>query len=1170
MKLFKLNQKRGLGFLLALFLMGLLFLVPGRALAAPSPDQVKQCVNNLKFQDIAHITCEVSGLKITFVDKNPTDNLNYEKGDYTASSSSSWASESSSNAFCQKNTDSITFTGRSGSGSNFDLSDAGQKHKASVSVFYVQDGHSGCQEYTKTFDMSNTGNINVLLNGDDDSAKSVPDISSSSHSLYGLGYSRYKNGSFDPSDNVALYSDSADLNNCSGSLLAVYVSKSGTGSTAYEYDISGSGDSLTSKQNLSKLPSNTGCGVSRVNFGLGDNAAFRIQPAVTNISKSLAGNKCDPTGTAPSGYTCQCVKNIHGADTSNCTLAPDNSNLGNTGNCDSTGDCGGNGSAACAFQTNGDNLDVALEWIICPVITGLSKTADAINGFVEGQLNFDVDNLTGADNNSVQRAWAVFKDMVSALIVVIMLVMVLSQAVSWGPFDAYTIKKLLPKLVIAIILMQVSWYICIYLITLANDAGQGIAGLMAAPFGGAGNLDLPSLLHRLNPVAAAAVGISSTGLTLTAAIFGGGLLAWGWPVLVLAAILLVISLIVGLATLLIRNVAIVLLVIISPFAFLAWILPGTKTYWDKWKQNFTKLLLFFPMVMALIYGGRIFAWTAGGIGNSGPLDLIMIFVGFFGPYAYLPKTFKWGGTIMAQASEAINKSWPVSKGRDVARKGLMERQQRNLDERAKALDPKATWYAKRDGKFMKFLPRYKGNVAKTLIANAAAGRVIPTKRGLAAAIQRGEKWSTEEDAIAGAKIKRGQDKALSTGAVSFRLGKDANGNLVVIPDEARGTGAGKAAIFEYAGSEDERDAGMAVDRALRTSSWVEIGKNLVPVTDENLKTRIKASGAEVFENLDEQALDSVLDALGYKGEEKDVMRGRYKNAAFVRMYDLPRYVSKVNSSEELYPMTLGKFAVATPHITDAENPNMSPSVTRSLQEEENMRARQEGRQPETIPTIPHHIARAIETIRGGYIDEGNIGNQSEAEIKEFARLAAQPEGHYLANEFASLLERMADGSPGGLNTLSALASNASLAKTIDEVLKSGKGIAHPDLSAYVQAARAAVNAPQPAQAAPAQPAAAPITTQQTIQTTQQRGPGGAVILGQGAQQQPGTQGPQQPVVVNIDHEAIGEAFASHMRNVLQHTTLKVEHSGEAGTGPSTARFEHHEDEDEDEGGAPHE
>jgi hypothetical protein len=37
--------------------------------------------------------------------------------------------------------------------------------------------------------------------------------------------------------------------------------------------------------------------------------------------------------------------------------------------------------------------------------------------------------------------------------------------------------------------------------------------------------------------------------------------------------------------------------------------------------------------------------------------------------------------------------------------------------------------------------------------------------------------------------------------------------------------------------------------------------------------------------------------------------------------------------------------------------------------------------------------------------------------------------------------------------------------------------------------------------------------------------------------------------LNINHEAIGESFANHMRDVLRHTTLKIEHpDGGTGTG----------------------
>lgn len=291
--------------------------------------------------------------------------------------------------------------------------------------------------------------------------------------------------------------------------------------------------------------------------------------------------------------------------------------------------------------------DTGLEWLLCPITTAISKAADGLNGEIEDQLNFDINgNLANKDEGYV--AWSLVKNIVSALIVIIMLVMVIGQAVG-GPFDAYTIKKLLPKLVIAVIAMQLSWEICKWLISLSNSAGEGVKQLMLAPFGGGGNMDLNSILNRLSETWA----VGSQGI-IPALLVGGGIIAFiSLPGTFVAIFGLFIGIFAAFMVLLFRNVLIVALTIFSPLAFLAWTLPGTQSYWKLWRENFTKLLLMFPLIIGMLYVGRIFAWIIADAGAPGPVDYITILVAYFGPYFLIFKSYKWGGSLMSAAGTGI-------------------------------------------------------------------------------------------------------------------------------------------------------------------------------------------------------------------------------------------------------------------------------------------------------------------------------------------------------------------------------------------------------------------------------------------------------------------------------------------------------------------------------------
>jgi hypothetical protein len=316
---------------------------------------------------------------------------------------------------------------------------------------------------------------------------------------------------------------------------------------------------------------------------------------------------------------------------------------------------GGPDSSACVAGSH-----TSLEWILCPIVTGVGKFADAINNALESQLNFSTNNYLadsastnnkcGADKCQVNKAWVIVKNIVSGLVVVLMLVMVISQAAGGQLFDAYTVKKMLPRLAIAVILIQFSWVLSKYTISVVNDIAYGVKQIMAAPFGGAGQMDLPSILHHLNKAFPIATQFAVVGLVLLLIAFDYML-----PILIFAILAIASAVLIGLATIVFRNAFVVMAVIFAPLALLLWAMPGQmmQGYWRKYTDNVLKMLFLFPLMMAIIYGGRIVAWVAGDLGFPGPMDYFVVMVAFFAPYFILPKAFKWGGSWLATVNREI-------------------------------------------------------------------------------------------------------------------------------------------------------------------------------------------------------------------------------------------------------------------------------------------------------------------------------------------------------------------------------------------------------------------------------------------------------------------------------------------------------------------------------------
>lgn len=341
----------------------------------------------------------------------------------------------------------------------------------------------------------------------------------------------------------------------------------------------------------------------------------------------------------------------------------------------STGEADGGEADACQSNSGG----WAFTWAVCPVLAAADElTTFLVNNFEE-QLAFNVSQLGSAtDKNSgsykIHQTWSLIKNIASALVVIVMLIMVLSQAISVGPFDAYTVRKLLPRLVAVVILMQISWPLFTYVIDIVNNLGRGIADIMYLPFGGADNMDLWSLLNNAK-LGDGTLAAMNWGALAVFAVLG---VAFLFTMLGLA-FMAIIALLFAVITLIFRKILIITLLIFAPLALLAWTLPGTEKYWKLWRENFLKVLMMFPIIMAIIAAGRIFAYVVGTPDTNKFMALLFILVGFFGPLFLLPRTFKWGGQAMNLAGDRI---MGVGKNMGERQKKFMDtRQQGYSDER---------------------------------------------------------------------------------------------------------------------------------------------------------------------------------------------------------------------------------------------------------------------------------------------------------------------------------------------------------------------------------------------------------------------------------------------------------------------------------------------------------
>ena len=247
----------------------------------------------------------------------------------------------------------------------------------------------------------------------------------------------------------------------------------------------------------------------------------------------------------------------------------------------------------------------SLGWLICPSMSLGGKLADA--GYSSVSMFLDISPDIFNDNpelGGAKQAWNFFRDIANVVFVLLFLWVIFSQISNVGVSN-YGIKKILPKLILGAILINLSFYICQLAVDLSNILGYALKGVLegaslkaeAPGVGGLGGGFVAVLTGALGLVGAPLFAFLTVSIPMLI-----------WTLLSIAAALLI---------LVFRQAAVILLIAISPIAFAAWLLPNTESLFKKWVSAFKGLLVVFPVV-SLMYGsgklaGAVLSNSSGGI-----------------------------------------------------------------------------------------------------------------------------------------------------------------------------------------------------------------------------------------------------------------------------------------------------------------------------------------------------------------------------------------------------------------------------------------------------------------------------------------------------------------------------------------------------------------------------
>lgn len=286
------------------------------------------------------------------------------------------------------------------------------------------------------------------------------------------------------------------------------------------------------------------------------------------------------------------------------------------------------GSAATEDKKDcGDVLGSGLlGWSICPAINVAISFADGAWSIFE----FFLINNPLDGSGTYYDSWTKVRDIANAILVVIFLGIVISQVSNIG-ISNYGIKKMLPRLVIVAVAINISYYLMQVIIDIANITGKSIDSIFSGFESYSGLKAANGWSVLFDSILLSATVAGSVGVTLAA----GAVLGWPAIILFLGAMIIpaIIGIIAGLLALQVRSMLIPILAIFSPVALVAWVLPNTQKLFDKWKSMFTGLVFLYPLA-SIYYGGLKFAasitLTSGeSISIQRLMALAALFIGTF-------------------------------------------------------------------------------------------------------------------------------------------------------------------------------------------------------------------------------------------------------------------------------------------------------------------------------------------------------------------------------------------------------------------------------------------------------------------------------------------------------------------------------------------------------------
>lgn len=294
-----------------------------------------------------------------------------------------------------------------------------------------------------------------------------------------------------------------------------------------------------------------------------------------------------------------------------------------------------------------------LGFVLCPIQNMMVDVVSQLNEWMADLLSV---NTLGFQNDTLKTASQNILNITNSIYALLFLVIIFANGLSIG-LDSYALKKLVPRLVAAIILSQFAFFITGAFIELGNVLGRSVSQFFT------------SLIPATTERAGAAGGISVAILGIGAVLLVISML-----------VIIIIALLVVLAVLAIRWAALYALILLAPLAFAAHVLPNTDKLWKAWWTNLVKLVLMFPIIMAITSGAAFLSAVMISKDSPAVIQVVGALLPFIG-FLLIPKAFKWSGSLMAATGGKIAE-YGTKKAKSSAREGTQAKLTNKIGDKA--------------------------------------------------------------------------------------------------------------------------------------------------------------------------------------------------------------------------------------------------------------------------------------------------------------------------------------------------------------------------------------------------------------------------------------------------------------------------------------------------------